>query len=76
MSLKQVLLLREVFKGTNEGWLAEREGNVTRKLQYPNTILLLALVVLFPVVHAVDYLVRPITPMCIYISFFLVCLVY
>lgn len=45
--------------------MAEREGNVTRKLQDPNTILLLASVLLFLVVHAVDYLVRPIPPMCI-----------
>lgn len=52
------------LRGHREGWVAEGGGNVTTKSQDPNRNLLLAVVVLFLVIHALDP-VGPI-PLCVF----------
>lgn len=59
-------------RGHRGGWVAEGGGNVTTKLQDTKRNLLLAVVVLFPVIHALDTRLGP--SLCV--SFLLHSLVY
>lgn len=72
MNLEELQLLGVAFAGTNEGWLAERQGGVSCRLQDPNTVLVLALLVWFPFVYAVGCT----HPSDLLLCIFPICLVY